>query len=134
MIPMSPQVRAVFDAAPAPVRQGMLALRNLVLSVAAEQPEVGPITEALRWGEPAYLTPVSRSGSTIRIGRPKTGGFALYCNCQTSLIVDFRDSIGDSFRYEGNRAVLFRTVDEIDADRLSLLVARALTWHRRHLG
>jgi Domain of unknown function (DU1801) len=131
MIPMDPTVRAVFDAAPTPARRGMLALRSLILSVANGLPQVGPVTEALRWGEPAYLTPVSRSGSTIRIGAPKAGGFALYCNCQTSLIADFRDLMGDAYRYEGNRAVLFETVEDIYPEKLGLLIARALTWHQR---
>lgn len=128
---MDPKVRAAFDAAPSPAREGMLVLRQLIFATAAGLPEVGPVDEALRWNEPAYLTPVTRSGSTIRLGTPKAGGFALYCNCQTSLIPDFRDLMGDAFRYEGTRAVLFRSPEEIDAEKLPLLIARALTWHRR---
>lgn len=128
---MDPKVRAVFDAAPPPARAGMLALRQLILDTAAGLPQVGPVDEALRWNEPAYLTPVTRSGSTIRLGSPKAGGFALYCNCQTTLIRDFREVMGDAFRYEGNRAVLFQSPDEIGAENLSLLIARALTWRRR---
>jgi hypothetical protein len=130
MSAMDQKVRAVFDAAPAPARAGMLALRQLIFDVAAGLPQVGPVEEALCWGEPAYLTPVTRSGSTIRVGAPKAGGFALYCHCQTSLIADFRDLMGSTFRYEGNRAVLFRDVEDIHPDKLALLVARALTWHR----
>ncbi len=128
---MDPAVRAVVDAAPPPARDGLLALRALILRVAADLPQVGRIHEALRWGEPAYLTPDTRSGSTIRIGLPRSGGFALYCNCQTSLIADFRDQMGSAFRYEGNRAVLFRDPADIDPDRLGILIARALTWHSR---
>jgi hypothetical protein len=128
---MDPKVRAAFDAAPPAAREGMLALRQMILEVAAGLPKVGPIEEDLRWGQPAYLTAATRSGSTLRLGTPKSGGFALYCNCQTSLIADFRDQMGNAFRYEGNRAVLFRTVKEIDADPLSLLIARALTRHKR---
>jgi Domain of unknown function (DU1801) len=131
MIPMDPTVGAEFDAAPTPARLGMLALRSLILSVAEGLPQVGPVTEALRWGEPAYLTPVSRSGSTIRIGAPKAGGFALYCNCRTSLIADFRNLMGSAYRYEGNRAVLFETVDDIHPEKLGLLISHALTWHQR---
>ncbi len=124
-----PEVAAILAAAPPTARQGMLALRHLIFDVAAGLPNVGRIEEALRWGEPAYLTPETRSGSTLRIGTPKAGGFALYCNCQTNLIADFRDLMGAAFRYEGNRAVVFRTTEEINREKLALLIARALTWH-----
>jgi hypothetical protein len=134
MTGMDPKVRAAFDAAPPPAREGMLALRQLILDVAAGLPEVGRIEEGLRWGEPAYLTPDTGSGSTIRIGIPKSGGFALFCNCNTSLIDDFRNLAGDACRYEGNRAVLFAKVQDIDETLLSILITRALMWHRRPAG
>lgn len=67
---MDPKVRAAFDAAPAPARDGMLALRAQIFRVAARLPQLGCIDETLRWTQPAYLTPETRSGSTIRIGSP----------------------------------------------------------------
>ena len=128
---MEPAVQRAFDAVPPQARAGMLALRQLIFEVAAGRPEIGPLLETLRWGEPAYLTPVTRSGSTLRLGAPRLGGFALYCNCRTSLIADFRALAGPSARCDGNRAVLFRDIAEIDRDLIGLLIARALTWHRR---
>lgn len=109
----------------------MLALWRLIFEVAGSLPEVGPVKETLRWGEPAYLTPVSGSGSTLRLGGPRAGGFALYCHCRTSLIADFRAMAGPQQWIEGNRAVLFSDVAEIDPVLIGLLIARALTWHRR---
>ena len=97
-------------------------------------PEVGPVEESLRWGEPAYLTPVTRSGSTTRIGAPRTGGFALYCNCRTSLIAGFRDLAGPGCRTEGNRAVVFAGVQDIDPTLVSSLIRRALTWNLQRRG
>lgn len=134
MIPMDRKVRAAFDAVPAPAREGMLALRQLLFEVAAGLPEVGPVEESLRWGQPAYLTPVTRSGSTIRIGAPRSGGFALYCNCRTSLIAGFRDLAGSACRTEGNRAVVFAGVQDIDPTLVSILISRALTWHLQQRG
>lgn len=128
---MDPAVRRAFDAASPPARAGMLALRALIFEVAAGLPEVGQVEEALRWGEPAYLTPASRSGSTIRLGAPRAGGFALYCNCRTRLIADFRELAGPAARYEGNRAVLFGDVAEIAPALIGSLIARALMWHCR---
>ncbi len=129
-----PAVASVLAAAPPAAREGMLALRHLIFDVAAGLPEVGRIEETLRWGEPAYLTPETRAGSTIRIGAPKSVGFALYCNCRTTLIADFRDLVGNACRYEGNRAIMFRHTDEVAITPLSHLIARALTWHLRQHG
>jgi len=81
-------VRAVFDAVPDTDRAGMLRLRALIFEVAADLETVPSVTEDLRWGQPAYLTP-AKIGSTIRLGQPKSGGFALYAHCQTTIISDF---------------------------------------------
>ncbi len=126
---MTPEVRAAFEAFAPDARAGLLRLRELIVQTAAGMPEVGRLEEALRWGQPAYLTPDTRAGSTIRLGAPKAGGFALYVHCQTSLIADFRDMAGDAFRYEGKRAVLFDEVSDIKPDLLEALIRRALSYH-----
>jgi hypothetical protein len=112
----------------------MLALRQLIFDTAVRLPEVGRVEESLRWGEPAYLTPETRSGSTLRLGAPRAGGSALYCNCKTSLIADFRDLAGTAVRTSGNRAVLFAGVGDIDPALTAILITRALTWHLRRRG
>ena len=131
MTKMSNEVRAEFDAAPPDARQGMLALRALILAEADRMPDIGALTEALRWGQPAYLTLASGAGSTLRVGLPKSGGFALFAHCQTSLIADFKALVGAECRVEGNRAVLFRTMGDLRPDLLGLLIRRALRWHWR---
>ena len=42
-------------------------LRQLIFDVAAKTKDVGQLEETLKWGEPAYLTSESKSGSLIRI-------------------------------------------------------------------
>ena len=126
---MTPDVKAAFDAVKEPERRGCLALRALILEVAKETPEAGAISEELRWGQPAYLTPKTRSGSTIRVGCPKNGGFALFVHCQTSLIEDFRKIAPPNMRFDGRRAVLFENEKDIDRVALSLLIRAALTYH-----
>jgi hypothetical protein len=123
-----PEIAAIFAAVPPRQRTGLLALRSLILRVAASCPDPVPVTEALRWGQPAYLAP---KGSTIRIGLPKSGGFALYCHCRTSLVADFRDVVGPNARTEGNRAVVFENQKDVDTAPVAALIARALIWHRR---
>ena len=67
----SPAVEQAFWAIPAPVRRKLLALRRLILETAAATEGVGEIEETLKWGEPAYLTPRTRSGSPVRLGWKK---------------------------------------------------------------
>ena len=122
-------VESVFAGFTDAARAGLLELRRLIFEVAAEMPEVGRVEEALRWGQPAYLTPETKSGSTIRLGVPKAGGFAFYVNCQTTLIEGFRPIAPPDTRFEGARAVLFRDPSEIDPPAMRLLIGRALTYH-----
>ncbi|UYV37038.1 DUF1801 domain-containing protein [Rhodobacteraceae bacterium D3-12] len=126
---MPADVEAAFDAMPEAARQGCLALRALVLGVARDTPEAGRVSEELRWGQPAYLTPETKSGTTIRLGAPKSGGFALFVHCQTSLIEDFRPIAPEGTRFDGKRAVLFDKPEEVQPDALGLLVRAALTYH-----
>jgi hypothetical protein len=118
---MTPEVRAVFDSFPEPARAGLLSLRDLIFQVAGDI----PVTESLKWGQPAYRTPI---GSTLRLGVPKTGGFALYAHCATNVIETYRSNAGAQCRFEGNRAVLFTDVTDIK-DSLRLMIAHALTYH-----
>ena len=125
----NPAVAAAYESFPAPQREGLLTVRRLIFETAAETPGVGTLEETLKWGQPAYLTPKTRSGSTIRLGLPKQGGFALYAHCQTTIIPDFRNLFPDEFDYEGNRAVHFKDAASLSLDPLRLLVRSALTYH-----
>ena len=115
------KVQAVFEGFPAVERQGLLKLRQMIL----DSPTQAPITEALRWGQPAYLC---KTGSTLRLGLPKTGGFALYAHCQTTLIRDFVDMFPDDFTIEGNRAVHFHTLSDVQPEKLDFLISSALSY------
>lgn len=131
-----PAVEAVFDATPAPVKKRLLALRRMIFEVAASTDGVGELQETLKWGDPAYLTPASKSGSTIRIaakaGNP--GQYALYLNCQTTLVDTYRSLFPTEFSYEGNRAIVFDADDEVPRDALRFCIAMALTYHRAKGG
>lgn len=131
-----PAVRAVFEAYPEEVQAELLSLRALILETATVTDGVGEVQETLKWGQPSYLTPKTKSGSTIRIDRIKSdpGRYALYCHCQTSLIDDFRTLYSEDFRFEGNRAMVFEAGDELDKDALKHCVALALTYHARKKG
>ena len=87
----SPEVSAVFATYPAEIREKLKMLRALIFDVAAQTEGVGTLEEALKWGEPAYLTTASKSGSTIRIAwkKARPTQYAMYFNCQTPLVDSF---------------------------------------------
>ncbi len=125
-------VAQAFEAYPPAMRRQLLALRELIFRTAASTPGVGELEETLKWGEPAYLTTCSKSGSTIRIGWKKTRPteYAMYFNCQTTLVDTFRSLFPDDFQFEGNRALVFQDSQAVPTDTLAFCVAAALTYHR----
>jgi Domain of unknown function (DU1801) len=114
------------------MRRKLLALRELILDTAAATSGVGPIEETLKWGDPAYVTSRTRSGSTIRVGWKKADPerCAMYFHCQTNLVATFRARFPRGLKFEGNRAIVFSETDPVPAEPLSSCVAAALTYHR----
>jgi hypothetical protein len=128
------EVQAVYDACPQPVRQGLHQLRGLILAQAALMPQIGPVTEALRWGQPAFLTLDSGAACSLRIGPIKGQGFGLFVQCQTGLIAAFAAGAGVGLRFGGTRAVLFGPEHGIDPAQMSVLIGQALGYHLRQAG
>lgn len=125
----SAAVAKVFQSYPQGAQKTALALRDLIFEVARETPQVGDIEEALRWGQPAYLTPKTKSGSTLRIGMTKSGDTAIFAHCGTTIISNYAQMFPNTDRIDGNRAVLFSDADAIVPDRLRLLIRHGLTYH-----
>ena len=126
-----PAVEKTFANYPAPMRRKLLALRTLIFQTAAATDGVGTITETLKWGEPAYVTAQSKSGSTIRIAWKKSRPtqYAMYFNCQTNLIESFKTLFPTAFNYQGNRAIVFDESAAAPKDALAFCIAAALTYH-----
>ena len=132
--PADPVVAAVFAAFPPALRARLLDLRRLIFETAAGLPEVGPLQEALRWGDPAYLTTQTRSGSPIRINRRKASSseYAMYFQCQTSLVETFRTLFGNELRFEGSHAIVLDLEGPTPSrETLAFCVEAALTYHAR---
>jgi hypothetical protein len=127
----NPAVAQAFEAYPPLLRRQLLALRQLILDTASDTPGVGELEETLKWGEPAYLTSASKSGSTIRLGpaRSSPAQYALYFNCKTTLVDTFRTLFPQELRYEGNRAIVLDVADAVPRDALSFCIQAALTYH-----
>jgi hypothetical protein len=124
-------VKQVFESYPLPIRAKLLALRELIFDIAVSTTGVGNLEETLKWGEPAYSTTISKSGSPIRIAyktsRPTQ--YAMYFICHTNLVETFKTMFPKDFKFEGNRAIVFEVSDRVPTTELTWCITAALTYH-----
>ena len=118
-----PEVAAVFSGYPKPIKTKLLALRRMIFETARVTKGVGALQETLKWGQPSYLTPETKSGSTIRIDRVKTspGQYAIYFHCQTDLVETFRELYPTELSYGGNRCIQLDAAEKLPETRAAPL-------------
>lgn len=123
----SPAVRAAFDAVPPDARTGLLTLRDLIFDTADELP-VGRVAESLKWGQPSYATPDTKSATPIRLGVVKSGDLAIFTHCQSTVMGDFRNLAPPDMQFDGNRALHLPANRPIPLAELTPLIRAALTY------
>lgn len=134
--PIPSEVGIVFAGLPGPVQTRLRDIRCMIFELAG-RPDMGfPIVETLKWGEPAYLTAASNSGTTIRLGRAKSApaDCAIFFNCRTTLVQEFRIQFHDTFRFEKNRAVIIPGEHDMPEAAVRYCLGRALTYKLRARG
>ena len=121
----------MFDSFTADQRKQALALRGEILATVGAHPEIGSLSECLKWGEPSYLTEHPKTGTTIRLSwREKTPNQStLAVHCQTSLVASYRDIYGSVFTFEGSRAIIFERGKTYPDDAIRHCIALAQTYH-----
>ena len=126
-------VEVVFDAYPARVKAKLMQLRELIFDVAKKTKGVGALEEALRWGQPSYLTSETGSGSTIRIDkiRNEPNKYSIYFICTSGLIDEFKELYRDELEFVGNRSIVFDVGDRLAEEPLRHCISLALTHHLR---
>jgi hypothetical protein len=128
---LPPPIAESLSRYPEPVRARLFDIRDIIFAVAAETEAIGPLTETLKWGEPAYLAAATGSGSTIRLGSTRTArnAAAVLFNCKTTLIETFRNHFANDFSFEGNRALIVPVDRALPQEPLRLCLHLALTYH-----
>jgi hypothetical protein len=126
-----PAVEAAFDGRPPAVHRALLRLRQLILEAAGATAGVGPVTETLKWGQPAYLPSRPRIGTTVRIDglKGRDDAVGLYFHCQTTLVSTFRDLYPEIGEFQGNRAIVLSVDWTLPEDAVRHCAAMALTYH-----
>lgn len=129
---MNSIVTTKFVSYPENARTQLMRIRNLIFE-AAEDSELGEITETLKWGEPSYL---AREGSTVRIDWKQKCPHQLfvYFHCKTRLVDTFREVYRGVFNFEGNRAIVLPISGELPLKELKHCISMSLQYHEiKHL-
>ncbi len=123
-------VAQAFARVPEQPRRRLFEMRELILD-AADATGTAPLTETLKWGQPAYL-PARKHGTTARLGWSASDPdrCRLFVHCQTDLVARFRQVFPTEFGYEGNRAILVPATDTFPAAAFQQIAASILTYHR----
>ncbi|MDO6764944.1 DUF1801 domain-containing protein [Agarivorans sp. 1_MG-2023] len=128
---LAPELKLIIADYPVTVQRQLMVLRQEIFQVAKHTEGVGELTETSKWGELAYLTEQSKSGSTLRIdwkvANPDYIG--LYVNCQTHLVASFGTLFPGLFCYQKQRAILLGVDQAWPLAELKICIAMALRYH-----
>jgi hypothetical protein len=103
------------------------ALKALIREAAREVPDIGPLEESMKWGQPSFAPAKANIGSSVRIEARAGGDHALMFICTTGLVEEFRTLYTGSLTFEGNRAIVIPAEDLPDPDALKHCIQLALT-------
>ncbi|MEP2920237.1 MAG: hypothetical protein ABJP06_05890 [Sulfitobacter sp.] len=116
---------------PAEARLKFTDIRALILEAGARA-DIGPLTESLKWGQPAWRPDRPRKGSTLRLNwsdkLPRT--LALFVDCKTTLAAEIFAAYPDDFQYESNRAMRMQLNAPLPKDAIAYLAHATFTYHQ----
>jgi uncharacterized protein DUF1801 len=131
LAPPTDEIADAFNAFAAPLRNKLLYLRELIYETAEKAPQIGRLSETLKWGQPSYAPAKPRIGSSIRLGvsTKSAGQCALFFICHTNLVGQFREIYAETLRFEGNRAIVINAGGALPREPLKHCITMALTYH-----
>lgn len=123
------RVDRVFENYPKEVRPKMEFLRKLVRETAQEMEDILQLQETLKWSEPSFVT---KHGSTLRMDWKDRAPdqYAMYFQCTSRLVETFQIAFGDTFNYEGKRALIFNLEDDVPVEELKKCIKASLHYHK----
>ena len=128
MITLDPRIDEKFLTYPADTQEKMHRLRRLVHECAKEL-HLDKLEETLKWGEPSFVT---KHGSTLRMDwkEKNPDQYALYFKCTSRLVETFKLVFGDTFTYEGTRAIVFGKEEEVPVEEVKKCIKATLQYHK----
>ncbi|TGM02121.1 hypothetical protein [Leptospira jelokensis] len=110
----------------------LMEIRVWIYELSKSDNRIGMIQECLKWGEPSFLTPITKSGSTLRMAKVNDNTFALYFNCKTTIAKEIAMEFPE-FNCDGKRALFFPINQKLPKTKLTLCLKKALLYHKREL-
>lgn len=131
-LPLPGPVAAAVASWPPRAQAAFHTIRGLLREIATD-PRIGPLTETLKWGEPAFLTEATKSGSALRVAwkARAPGRIGLYVNCRTSLAETVREIHPYAFTFEGRRGLLVALDRPLPEQAVRHAADLALRYHLR---
>ncbi|TBR41412.1 DUF1801 domain-containing protein [Marinomonas agarivorans] len=129
---MHPDIEQKYQVYPAPAQDMFLQLRALLFATADNDMDY-PLEETTKWGEPSYIM---KGGTTIRLDwKSKTPDyFCIFFNCKTKMVATIKELYGDTFLYQGSRAIMFSLAEPLPEQALKHCFFFAMRYHKlKHL-
>ncbi|RLJ60362.1 hypothetical protein BCF46_0560 [Litoreibacter meonggei] len=120
------EVAKAFAAMPDGIADILRKARLDILRIASTAEGIGPLTETLKRGEPAYLTNAPKTGTTLRLGLIG-GRAAVMVPCSTTILEDARAVFGELPEFSGKRGVILGGEQQV----FDYIVNAALSYHMR---
>lgn len=102
-------------------------LKALIFEAAAQNEQIGPLEESLKWGQPSFTPKRKNIGSSVRLSKVDDATVGMYFICTTKLVDRFRELYPQAFDYRDGRALLFVAGQDYDREALKHCIAMALT-------
>ena len=115
---------------PGPAQQALWGCRALFLDVARAK-GLGPLDEALKWGQPAWRPRRPRTGTTLRIGwtGAEPAQLSLLVDCKTDIAARMRALHPELPRNDGRREIALALADPLPEQALATLSAMTFAYH-----
>lgn len=117
---------------PDTARTQFTTIRTLILA-AAKDADAGPLTESLKWQQPAWRPTRPRQGSTLRLMWQDTSpqSIALYVDCKTTISETMREVYPADFKYEKNRGLHLPLDATLPVQAIDHLARLTFTYHKK---
>jgi hypothetical protein len=127
IVKTNPKIDEIFSRYPEEVKGKLQFLRSLVIQTAKNTEEIDYLQETLKWGEPSFVTNI---GSTLRMDwkAKSPNQVAMYFQCTSRLVSTFKIVFGDTFQYDGSRALIFPLKKEIPVEPLEECIRASLRY------
>ncbi|MEM8654492.1 MAG: DUF1801 domain-containing protein [Pseudomonadota bacterium] len=126
-----PDLLTRIAAWPEAAQTHFVSMRAIVHEV-ADDADIGPLDESLKWGQPAWRPRRPRIGSTLRVDwSPDTPDrFMAFVDCKTDLAAQMDARFPGRFHNDGRRALGFDLGTPLNKDAIWTLAHLTLTYHR----